>query len=73
MKLDAADLRILKEIQNDGRITKLALAERVGLSPTPCWNRLKKLEDSGIVMGYRARIRMRGIAPIAEVLSLIHI
>ena len=68
MKLDAADLRILKEIQNDGRITKLALAERVGLSPTPCWNRLKKLEDSGIVMGYRTRIRMRAIAPIAEVL-----
>ena len=37
-KLDATDLRILAEVQRDGRITKVALAERVGLSATPCWN-----------------------------------
>ena len=51
MKLDAVDLRILLEIQREGRITKLALAERVGLSPTPCWTRLRRLEKAGIISG----------------------
>ena len=37
IKLDALDVKILAAIQREGRITKLALAERVGLSPTPCW------------------------------------
>lgn len=41
MKLDAVDLRSVDTIQRDGRITKLALAERAGLSPTPCWVRLR--------------------------------
>jgi hypothetical protein len=47
MKLDAIDLRILEAIQENGRITKLALAEKAGLSPTPCWLRLRKLEKGG--------------------------
>ena len=68
MKLDPIDLRILDAIQRDGRITKLALAERVGLSPTPCWMRLRKLEKAGIVSGYHAKIAMRQIAPVATVL-----
>ena len=68
MKLDPIDLRILAAIQRDGRITKLALAERIGLSPTPCWMRLRKLERAGIVSGYHAKIAMRQIAPVATVL-----
>lgn len=68
MKLDAVDLRILDAIQRDGRITKLALAEKVGLSPTPCWMRLQKLEKSGIVSGYHAHLNLRKIAPVASVL-----
>ena len=68
MKLDAVDLRILDAIQRDGRITKLALAERVGLSPTPCWMRLQKLEKAGIVSGYHAHLNLRKIAPVATVL-----
>ncbi|PLP55781.1 AsnC family transcriptional regulator [Mesorhizobium loti] len=68
LKLDAIDLKILDAIQRDGRITKLALAEQVGLSATPCWMRLAKLEKAGIVSGYHARIAMRAIAPIATVL-----
>ena len=68
MKLDPIDLRILDAIQRDGRITKLALAERVGLSPTPCWMRLRKLERAGIVSGYHAKIALRQIAPVATVL-----
>ena len=67
-KLDPIDLKILDAIQRNGRITKLALAEQVGLSPTPCWMRLRKLEKAGIVSGYHARIAMRVIAPVATVL-----
>ena len=68
IKLDPTDLRILDEIQRDGRITKLALAEKVGLSPTPCWMRLRRIEKAGIVSGYHAKIAMRTIAPVATVL-----
>ena len=68
MKLDAVDLRILEAIQRDGRITKLALADKVGLSPTPCWMRLQKLEKAGIVSGYHAHLNLRKIAPVATVL-----
>lgn len=67
-KLDAVDLRILEAVQQNARITKLALAEQVGLSPTPCWLRLRKLEEAGIVTGYHARIAYRKIAPIAHVM-----
>ena len=68
MKLDAIDLRILEAVQRDGRITKVALAEVVGLSPTPCWMRLRKLEKAGIVSGYHARVAVRRVAPVASVM-----
>ena len=68
MKLDAIDLRILNAIQKNGRITKLALAEKAGLSPTPCWLRLHKLEKAGIVTGYHARIAVRRLAPVTGVM-----
>lgn len=67
MKLDPTDLRILAEVQRDGRITKVALAERVGLSATPCWNRLRRLEEAGIISGYHARVSARAIAPIVVI------
>ncbi len=67
-RLDPIDIRILDAIQRDGRITKLALAEKVGLSPTPCWMRLRKLEKAGIVSGYHARVDMRRVVPMATVL-----
>lgn len=68
MKLDAIDLRILDAVQRDGRITKVALAEEVGLSPTPCWMRLRKLEKAGIISGYHARVVVRRVAPVASVM-----
>ncbi|OOG74761.1 MULTISPECIES: Lrp/AsnC family transcriptional regulator [Sinorhizobium/Ensifer group] len=68
MKLDAIDLRILEAVQEDGRITKLALAEKAGLSPTPCWMRLRKLEKAGIITGYHARVAGRRVAPVASVM-----
>lgn len=67
-RLDATDIRILDAIQRDGRITKLALAEKVGLSPTPCWVRLSRLEKAGIISGYHARLDVRTVTPIASVL-----
>ena len=51
MKLDKLDKRILREIQWDGTITNLELAERIGLSPSPCARRVKQLEDAGIILG----------------------
>lgn len=52
MTLDATDLRILAEIQEDGRLSNQDLATRVGLSPAPCWRRLKRLEESGLIQRY---------------------
>ncbi len=63
MKLDARDIAILRVISREGRITKTALAERVGLSPTPCWERLHKLERAGLIEGYRAEISLRKLGP----------
>jgi Lrp/AsnC family transcriptional regulator of ectoine degradation len=63
IKLDDRDLEILRVLAEDGRISKTALAERVGLSATPCWNRLKRLEQSGLISGYGARINLRKLGP----------
>lgn len=49
MQLDRTDKRILEELQRNGRITNLELAERVGLSPSPCLRRVKQLEEEGII------------------------
>jgi Lrp/AsnC family leucine-responsive transcriptional regulator len=52
--LDRTDLRILRELQRDGRMPVVALAEKVALSPTACQRRLRRLEQSGVIAGYRA-------------------
>lgn len=56
MKLDQIDLNILKHLQENARITNAELAERVGLSPTPCLRRLRRLEADGIIKGYRTDV-----------------
>jgi len=61
--LDDRDLAILRVVSGNGRITKIALAEQVGLSPTPCWNRLKRLEKTGVIEGYAARLNLGKITP----------
>ena len=55
-RLDPIDIKILATLQREGRITKRALAERVNLSPTSCWDRLKRLEAAGFIKGYRAEL-----------------
>jgi len=67
-KLDSYDLAILRELQVNGRITKVALAEAVNLSPSPCWERLKRLESAGLITGYRATVDIRRIAPATELM-----
>jgi Lrp/AsnC family leucine-responsive transcriptional regulator len=54
MELDRTDKRILAELQNNGRISNQELADKVGLSPSPCLRRVRQLEDSGIIEGYAA-------------------
>jgi Lrp/AsnC family transcriptional regulator, leucine-responsive regulatory protein len=55
-KLDAIDLKILDELQRDGRLSNVALARSIGLSPTPCTERVRALEAAGIIAGYSARL-----------------
>ena len=55
--LDAIDRRIITELQADARLSNVALADRVGLSPSPCLRRVKRLEEDGYIEGYRAALR----------------
>ena len=55
-KLDERDIQILSILQEEGRITKTALADRLNLSLTPSWDRLQRLEEEGIIESYGARL-----------------
>ncbi|KFZ37224.1 leucine-responsive transcriptional regulator [Shewanella mangrovi] len=54
--LDRIDRNILNELQNDGRMSNVELSKRVGLSPTPCLERVKRLEKQGYIKGYNAQV-----------------
>lgn len=54
--LDAIDRKILRILQEDGRITNVDLSRKVNLSPTPCLERVRRLERDGYILGYRARL-----------------
>lgn len=60
-RLDEIDRRILRELRSDGRISNQKLAERIGLSPTPCWNRVRALEAAGIITDYVAVLDQRAL------------
>jgi DNA-binding Lrp family transcriptional regulator len=53
-ELDAIDWKILRELQDDGRMTNIELSRRVGISAPPCLRRVRRLEKSGVIRGYRA-------------------
>ena len=59
--LDGIDRRILAALQVDGRLTNVELADRVCLSPSPCLRRLKRLEQAGVIRGYRAVLDRRAV------------
>jgi Lrp/AsnC family transcriptional regulator, leucine-responsive regulatory protein len=54
--IDAIDKKILSELQGNGRLTNVELAERVGLSPSPCLRRVRLMEEAGIIRGYQADV-----------------
>ncbi len=56
MKLTKMDIRILDELQNNGRISNLELADKIGLSPSPCLRRVRQLEEAGFINQYVARL-----------------
>lgn len=68
LKLDAIDIHILATVQEYGRMSKTALAEKVNLSATPCWTRLNRLENAGIIRGYHAEIAFELIAKMTTVI-----
>ena len=63
-KLDRIDLRILSQLQKKGRITNVELADAVGLSPSPCLIRVKRLEKSGYISGYGAQIQLEKLGDV---------
>jgi Lrp/AsnC family transcriptional regulator, leucine-responsive regulatory protein len=56
VRLDELDHRILDELSRDGRLSNTDLAQRIGLSPSACWTRVRALEENGVIQGYTAII-----------------
>jgi DNA-binding Lrp family transcriptional regulator len=71
--LDAIDRRILKELQDDGRITNVELARRVGVSAPPCLRRMRALEQAGYVKGYRALLDEKLLGYEVTVFAMVHL
>ncbi|WP_030457187.1 Lrp/AsnC family transcriptional regulator [Herbidospora cretacea] len=69
--MDAVDRKILAELQRDGRLTVTELAERVGLSVSPCHRRLRALEHSGAIAGYRADLDAHALGLTFEALVFV--
>ena len=65
------DRRILRALQEDGRLTIQALADKVGLSPSPCLRRLRQLERAGVLSGYSANIEQKAVGlPVSVFISI---
>ena len=71
MKLDRYDRHILEVLQKEGRISNQELAERIGLSQSPCLRRVRALEENGLIIGYRAMVDAKSLG--LSLLALIHI
>jgi DNA-binding Lrp family transcriptional regulator len=69
LKLDRLDLRILAHLQKNGRITNVELADAVGLSPSPCLIRVKRLEQAGYIGGYGAHLRLERLGDTLTVFT----
>jgi DNA-binding Lrp family transcriptional regulator len=66
--VDLVDRHIVAELQRDGRLSNVELADRVGLSPAPCLRRVRRLEAEGVILGYAARIDPKVLGRSFEVL-----
>lgn len=69
--MDRYDQQILEILQADGRISNQDLAERIGLSPAPCLRRVRALEESGLIRGYRALVDAKALG--LSLMALVHI
>lgn len=69
LKLDRIDLKILAQLQRSGRITNVELADAVGLSPSPCLTRVKRLEKAGFIGGYSAQINLDKLGEMLTVFT----
>lgn len=72
-RLDAIDRKILKELQEDGRITNVDLADRVGISAPPCLRRMRALEEAGYIKGYRALLDEKLLGYDVTVFAMVHL
>ena len=72
-RLDAIDRKILKELQDDGRITNVELARRVGISAPPCLRRVRALEEAGYIKGYRALLDEKKLGYEVTVFAMVHL
>jgi len=69
--LDRQDRQILALLQDNGRMTNLELSEKIGLSPTPCLRRVKRLEEEGVILGYAAIIDQKAYGlPLSVFVSI---
>nr|WP_284694119.1 Lrp/AsnC family transcriptional regulator [Rhodoplanes serenus] len=71
--MDAIDHRILKELQDDGRMTNVELARRVGISPPPCLRRVRALEEAGFITGYRALLDEKRLGYEVTAFAMVHL
>lgn len=71
-KLDAIDVQILKLLQKDGRVTNQALAKQVHLSPTPCLERVRRLEREGFIQGYQAIVQADQVGYPMLIYAFVH-
>jgi DNA-binding Lrp family transcriptional regulator len=69
LKLDRIDLKILAQLQRSGRMTNVELADAVGLSPSPCLTRVKRLEKAGYIDGYSAQINLGKLGEMLTVFT----
>jgi DNA-binding Lrp family transcriptional regulator len=72
-RLDAIDRKILKELQDDGRMTNVELARRVGISAPPCLRRVRALEEAGFIRGYRALLDEKKLGYEVAVFAMVHL
>ena len=72
-RLDAIDRNILRELQDNGRITNVELARRVGISAPPCLRRVRALEEAGYIKGYRALLDEKLLGYEVAVFAMVHL
>src|SRR3546814_9218536 len=71
LKLDTIDRKILAALQDNGRLSNVELAERVGLSPSPCLRRVRQLEDAGMISRYVALLNQNAVGlPVSVFISI---